>query len=49
MVFAKQQARPAAISGVGSVVGTLTGMVCKIVVGILMIGWFLLDVFVLDA
>ena len=48
MAFAKQQARPAAISGVGSVVGTLTGMVFKIVVGILMIGWFLLDVFVLQ-
>jgi uncharacterized protein YqgC (DUF456 family) len=48
MAFAKQQARPAVISGVGSVVGTLTGMVFKIVVGILMIAWFLLDVFVLQ-
>lgn len=48
MAFAKQQAKPAAISGVGSVVGTLTGMVFKMVVGILMVGWFLVDVFVLQ-
>jgi uncharacterized protein len=48
MAFAKQQARPAVISGVGSVVGTMSGLVCKIVVGILMTGWFLLDVFVLN-
>ena len=47
MTFAKKTARPAVVSGVGSVVGTLTGMVVKIAVGILMIGWFLLDVFVL--
>jgi uncharacterized protein YqgC (DUF456 family) len=48
VAFARKQARPAAISGVGSVVGTLTGMVFKVVVGILMLGWFLLDVFVIE-
>ena len=48
VAFAKKETRPAAISGVGSVVGTLAGMGFKIVVGILMIGWFLLDVFVIQ-
>lgn len=45
IAFAKKQTRHAAISGVGSVVGTLAGMGFNVVVGILMIGWFLLDVF----
>lgn len=45
IAFAKKQTRHAAISGVGSVVGTLAGMGFNIVIGILMIGWFLLDVF----
>jgi uncharacterized protein len=45
MAFAKKETRPAAISGVGSVVGTLAGMGFKIVVGLLMIGWFLINVF----
>ena len=43
--FAKKETRPAVISGVGSVVGTLTGMAIKIAVGVLMIVWFVLDVF----
>lgn len=47
MAFAKKQTRPAAISGVGSVVGTLAGMGFKVVVGILMIVWFFLDVWVI--
>ncbi len=47
IAFAKKDTRPAAISGVGSVVGTLAGMGFKIVVGVLMIGWFFLDVFLL--
>ena len=47
MAFAKKQTRPAAISGVGSVVGTLAGMGFKIAVGILMVAWFFLDVFVI--
>ncbi len=47
IAFAKKQTRHAAISGVGSVVGTLAGMGFNIVIGILMIGWFLLDVFLI--
>src|SRR6478735_8273188 len=45
IAFAKKHPHPAAISGVGSVIGTLAGMGFKIVIGVLMIGWFLLDVF----
>lgn len=48
MVVARKQAKPAAISGVGSVVGTLAGMGVKIVVGVLMITWFFLDVFLIN-
>ena len=49
MIVAKKQGHHAAISGVGSVVGTLAGMGFKIAVGILMIGWFLLDVFLIGS
>jgi uncharacterized protein len=45
--FAKQEIKPAATSGVGSAVGTLAGMGVKIVVGLLMVGWFFLDVFLI--
>jgi uncharacterized protein YqgC (DUF456 family) len=44
MGFANQQTTPAVVSGVGSVVGTLTGMAFKLVIGVLMVLWFLLDV-----
>ena len=47
IAMAKKQGHHAAISGVGSVVGTLAGMGFKIAVGILMIGWFFLDVFLI--
>lgn len=47
MIFARKETKPAAISGVGSVVGVLAGMGFKIVVGLLMIGWFFLDVFLI--
>lgn len=43
--FAKKDTRDSAVSGVGSVVGTVAGMVFKIVIGVLMIGWFFIDVF----
>ena len=43
-VFAKKEVRPATVSGVGSVLGTVAGMVIKIIVGVLMIAWFLVDV-----
>jgi uncharacterized protein YqgC (DUF456 family) len=45
--FAKRHTRPAMVSGVGSVMGTLTGMLFNIVIGTLMVLWFFLDVFVI--
>lgn len=45
IAVARKQAKPAAMSGVGSVVGTLAGMGFKAVIGLLMIIWFFLDVF----
>ncbi len=47
LAFARKETRTAAVSGVGSVVGTLAGMGFKMVVGVLMIGWFFLDVFLI--
>jgi uncharacterized protein YqgC (DUF456 family) len=45
IAVARKHPKPAAISGVGSVVGTLAGMAAKIVIGVMMIGWFFVDVF----
>lgn len=45
--FARKQTQQAAISGVGSVVGTVAGMGFKIVIGAAMILWFFLDVFLI--
>lgn len=45
LAFARKEASPAVVSGVGSVVGTLAGLVVKAVVGLLMVLWFFLDVF----
>ena len=45
MAFGKQKTRPAAVSGVGSVVGTLAGIGVKLAVGVVMIIWFFVDVF----
>lgn len=47
MLFAKKKPRESAVSGVGSVVGTLAGMGFKMAVGILMIAWFFLDIWVI--
>jgi hypothetical protein len=47
LVLAKQQPRPAVVSGVGSVVGTLAGMGIKLALGAAMIVWFFLDVFLI--
>lgn len=47
IAFARKKTRPAALSGVGSVVGTLAGMGFKIVVGLLMVAWFFTDVFLI--
>ncbi|MEP4806976.1 MAG: DUF456 domain-containing protein [Luteolibacter sp.] len=46
IIFAKKQTRESVVSGVGSVVGTVAGMGFKIAAGVLMIVWFLVDVFV---
>jgi uncharacterized protein YqgC (DUF456 family) len=45
--FAKRDSRESAVSGVGSVVGTVAGMAFKIVIGVMMIGWFFVDVFLI--
>ena len=45
LLFAKQGAKQAAVSGFGSGVGTLGSLVVKVLVGVLMITWFLVDVF----
>ncbi len=47
IAFAKQESKPAAVSGVGSVVGVLAGMGIKIAIGALMLLWFFLDVFLI--
>lgn len=44
-VFAKKEVKPATVSGVGSVLGTVAGLIVKVVVGVLMIVWFVVDVF----
>lgn len=44
MLFAKRNTKPAAISGVGSVVGTLTGIAVKFGIGLIMILWLLADI-----
>jgi uncharacterized protein YqgC (DUF456 family) len=44
--FARKETRTAVISGVGSMVGTLAGMGVKMIIGMVMITWFFLDVFV---
>ena len=44
MLFAKKKTKESAVSGVGSVVGTLAGMGFKIAVGVLMVACFLADV-----
>lgn len=43
--FARRETKPAVISGIGSVAGTLAGLGIKLAIGILMIAWFFLDVF----
>jgi uncharacterized protein YqgC (DUF456 family) len=49
IVFAKQEARKAAVSGFGSAVGALSSIVVKVIVGVMMIVWFLVDVFFIGA
>jgi uncharacterized protein len=47
MMVARREPRPAVVSGVGSVVGTLAGMGIKIGLGAVMIAWFFIDVFLI--
>lgn len=47
IAFARTHPKPAVISGVGSVVGVLAGMGFKMVIGLAMIAWFFLDVFLI--
>lgn len=42
-LFAKRESRESAISGLGSVVGTVAGMVFNVLIGIAMTVWFLAD------
>lgn len=45
LLFAKQGGRQAAVSGFGSAVGTVSSLIMKVIVGVVMITWFLVDVF----
>lgn len=45
IAFARRHPRPAVVSGVGSVVGTLAGMAIKLAIGAVMVLWFFADVF----
>lgn len=45
LLFAEQDARKAAVSGFGSAVGALSAVLVKVLIGLVMIGWFLVDVF----
>lgn len=47
LAVARKETTPAVISGVGSVVGTLAGIGIKLAIGLVMILWFLLDVFLI--
>ena len=42
-LFAKKENTPALVSGVGSVLGTVAGMIVKFAVGLVMAGWILID------
>lgn len=49
LAFGRKTSRQSAVSGVGSVVGTIAGMGIKIIVGISMVIWFFLDIWVIGA
>jgi uncharacterized protein YqgC (DUF456 family) len=43
LIFAKKETAPAVVSGVGSVLGTVAGMLIKLAIGIVMLAWIILD------
>ena len=43
-LFAKQETKPAVMSGVGSAVGTVTSIIVKVVVGLVMALWLFVDI-----
>ncbi|MGJ8676159.1 MAG: DUF456 domain-containing protein [Akkermansiaceae bacterium] len=43
-LFAKKEVRPATVSGVGSVLGTVAGLAVKILIGALMVVWLVVDI-----
>ena len=43
-IFAKQETRPAVVSGVGSAVGTIVSLIVKIIVGVAMSVWLIVDI-----
>ena len=45
LLFGEQDARKAAVSGFGSAVGALSALLVKVIIGFVMIVWFLVDVF----
>ena len=45
ILFAKQGTTPAVVSGFGSAVGALSSLIVKVIIGVTMIAWFLMDVF----
>ena len=42
---AKKELKPATVSGVGSVIGTLAGLMLKVVIVMVMVAYFFIDVF----
>jgi uncharacterized protein YqgC (DUF456 family) len=42
-LFAKKENTAAAVSGVGSVLGTVAGMIIKLAVGVVMSAWIIID------
>ena len=46
-ILAKKKLKPATVSGVGSVIGTVGGLVVKVIIAVVMLGYFLVDVFLI--
>jgi hypothetical protein len=43
LIFSKKETKPAVVSGVGSVLGTVAGMLIKLAIGIVMVIWIIVD------